>query len=1534
MGIESTLHEAISDLLKKHPKDRETSLYKSISQCLDDYTNKNCRNESIDKHKHLEKLAHIGHYEIDLQTGNVTWSDETFRIFGMDPETSKEPTIEEYKTFIHPEDQDKVYRLFERCIRESIEFNLTYRIIDKNKNVKNVHSIGTLRRNAKKMFGTFQDVSKQMRILQALEESETRYRMLADNSYDVVALFKNYELTYISPAIYTITGYSQQEFMKINLFNIIHPDDRERIEQTLRDRKANMKTGPITYEFRQKQKKGNYLWVQSVVNSYKAPSDKNIHSVMIIRDITEKKQQEQTLKEKEHFYRTILANIWDSVFLTDDFGNLTYICSNSRFIFGYNDDELKAFKTIQSILNLEPSIHDNLNIEDLHNSETTIKDKSGNEHHLLVSAKKVNIRNSKYLITCKDISDLKVIQTELALNEERFRTYFKEDGNIKLLIDAVTGKIVDASDRAVQFYGYPVERLTSMAISDINQLTEEEVKKEMERAKKKTKGEFHFKHTIASGQVRDVTVYSSPFTIHGQKLLLSTIFDVTEHLSVQRKLEESEKRFRMLFYDNASPMLIINPENGNIEEANESAARFYGYPGNIMTTLNISQINTLPPDELKEELQQSGKNGETHFYYRHKLANNEVRDVEVFSVRLKLNGHDSIHAIIHDITEKKRANELQQLLNERMEFAMLTNRMAWWEMDLPSGRVIFNNNKSRMLGYDDSEFKTYEDFMKLLHPDDYEPTMNAMQMHLDGKCDLYECEYRIQSKDKGYNWYRDVGKISHRYSKGFRVTGISKDISDYKRKEQELKESEEKFKTIFNNAPLGIFRSTPDGQFIEVNTALSEMLGYQSADEVIETITDIAKQVYVKTNKRKEIVAETLSAPGVIQYENVYKKKNGEQFIANLYLRSINDEKGNNLYLEGMVEDITLRRQMEEELMKREELLRITNDNITDVIWRLDMYGNFSYCSPSVEKLLGYKVNEVLGKNVIDFISHSDKDFAINNIKKREEKKHAGEIVSYQYKMVHKNGNTVDVEIISGPAFDINHEIIGYSGVTRDITKRKKDQQALKESEEKYKALYINAPLAYQSLDKDGNILDINPQWERVLGYKKKEVIGKWFGDFLHDEYVAHFKKKFPVFKKRGVIHDVQFRMKKKDGRFIHASFEGCVGYNQQGKFQQTYCTFKDVTVEHAISKKLKESEERFRKLIETMDEGVILVNPESVIIQHNQAALKILEVSTPSLAGIRVADFSHTTIHEDGTEFYSNDHPAMVTIRKNIPCHNVIMGIMLQVNTTKWLKINSEPFYLSENENAHALVSFTDISSLVENEKKLKESNATKDRFFSILAHDLKNPFNALLGFTELLMHNYDRYDAQKHKKYISLLNRSAKSAHLLLENLLIWSRSQRDTIAFNPSKTAIKPIIDLIIRQHESGFIAKSISVSEQIEPDTLTAYADIEMLKTVLRNLISNAIKFTPEDGTIIVSCTESETDTVFSVKDSGTGIKKEDQKKLFQVDSTFTTEGTMREKGTGLGLILCKDFVERHGGKISVASKKESGATFAFNIPKKS
>ncbi|MBT7826011.1 MAG: PAS domain S-box protein, partial [Bacteroidetes bacterium] len=156
-----------------------------------------------------------------------------------------------------------------------------------------------------------------------------------------------------------------------------------------------------------------------------------------------------------------------------------------------------------------------------------------------------------------------------------------------------------------------------------------------------------------------------------------------------------------------------------------------------------------------------------------------------------------------------------------------------------------------------------------------------------------------------------------------------------------------------------------------------------------------------------------------------------------------------------------------------------------------------------------------------------------------------------------------------------------------DITDSKVAEKDLRESEQKYKATYDNAPLAFQSLNNDAIIIDVNPTWLKTLGYERSETIGKWFGDFLHPEYISHFKKSFPAFKKKGTVSDVQFEMKKKDGTYISVSFEGCVAYTPEGKFKQTYCTFKDITQNKIDEKALKESEERFNLAMQASNDGL-----------------------------------------------------------------------------------------------------------------------------------------------------------------------------------------------------------------------------------------------------------------------------------------------------------------------------------------------------------
>lgn len=239
--------------------------------------------------------------------------------------------------------------------------------------------------------------------------------------------------------------------------------------------------------------------------------------------------------------------------------------------------------------------------------------------------------------------------------------------------------------------------------------------------------------------------------------------------------------------------------------------------------------------------------------------------------------------------------------------------------------------------------------------------------------------------------------------------------------------------------------------------------------------------------------------------------------------------------------------------------------------------------------------------------------------------------------------------------------------------------------------------------------------------------------------------------------------------------------------------------------------------------------------------------------------------------------------------------------------------------------------NKLLASESSLRELNSTKDKFFSIIAHDLKSPFNGILGFSEILKEQIRNNDYVGIDKYAEIIYKSSKRANNLLMNLMDWSRFQTGRMEFSPEYIEVTVMIRSVIELLNISAEQKSICINLNL-PDKLIIYADKFMLETVLRNLISNAIKFTPKKGNVFISVEEKEKEFLFLVEDSGVGIEKMNLKKLFRIDENVSSPGTENEKGTGLGLILCNDFIKKHHGEIWAESELDVGSKFYFSTPK--
>jgi signal transduction histidine kinase len=304
--------------------------------------------------------------------------------------------------------------------------------------------------------------------------------------------------------------------------------------------------------------------------------------------------------------------------------------------------------------------------------------------------------------------------------------------------------------------------------------------------------------------------------------------------------------------------------------------------------------------------------------------------------------------------------------------------------------------------------------------------------------------------------------------------------------------------------------------------------------------------------------------------------------------------------------------------------------------------------------------------------------------------------------------------------------------------------------------------------------------------------------------------------------------------------------------------------------------------------------------------------------------------INAYGSIYYTPNHLLFKSVVINMIPTFVIM--FLSINYFK-LENNRNEKVLHEK-NTLLLAQTKEITKqheeITKHNIELSELNATKDKFFSIIAHDLRNPFSVLIGFSGLLYENAYTYTPEEVRELSQKMLDSSNRSFNLIENLLNWSSLQRGSLKIDPEKLKPSELVQQVIVLCTQDANLKNIALSSEINVDE-PIYADREMIKTVLRNLISNAIKFTYPKGQIIIRTKMSDNNLLISVSDTGRGIIEENLNKLFEIEGNLSELGTADEQGTGLGLILCKEFVDLHRGKIWVESEIGKGSIFSFTLP---
>ena len=477
-----------------------------------------------------------------------------------------------------------------------------------------------------------------------------------------------------------------------------------------------------------------------------------------------------------------------------------------------------------------------------------------------------------------------------------------------------------------------------------------------------------------------------------------------------------------------------------------------------------------------------------------------------------------------------------------------------------------------------------------------------------------------------------------------------------------------------------------------------------------------------------------------------------------------------------------------------------------------------------------------------------------------------------------------------------------------------------------YKILFEDSGASIIIINKEGFYLFVNSRAADNMGGKPEDIIGRSILEFLPQKKAEKFLERNRRLIEAGTSEKYEDTFELPSGikTFLITDH---VLKDEDNKGYALQSSSIDITERKKSEVALHESEKMYRLITQNLPGTTVMLFDQNLRYLLFEGYLHpALGYSTNEIVGKTLWEVLPPSRAEQLAPIYQN-------ALKGVPFENYISEFNDHV-----FSVNVMPVKNSQGLIDRGLIVSQDITerkqaeqTLQENEERLRALNATKDKFFSIIAHDLKSPFNSILGLSDFLVEQILEKKYENLEEYAATIRDSAQRTMNLLSTLMEWSRTQTGRMAYIPKKTEIVSLIEEVTNLLNDSARQKSIMILKEL-PDCMFAFVDNAMFSTVMRNLISNAIKFTNPGGKINVLLEDDIKYIRVSVHDTGIGINQDRIESLFRIDENHSTTGTQNEKGTGLGLILCKEFVEKHSGKIWVESVLDKGSTFFFTIPK--
>ncbi len=490
----------------------------------------------------------------------------------------------------------------------------------------------------------------------------------------------------------------------------------------------------------------------------------------------------------------------------------------------------------------------------------------------------------------------------------------------------------------------------------------------------------------------------------------------------------------------------------------------------------------------------------------------------------------------------------------------------------------------------------------------------------------------------------------------------------------------------------------------------------------------------------------------------------------------------------------------------------------------------------------------------------------------------------------------------------------------------KRSSEELDKSHKRFTNLFEHAPIGYFLLSESFSILNVNQSATLMLNLAKGNIIGKAFPKFIHPDFQDTFYFLSREVMESGNLHTEEIKIKTGQGAEFFVQLQCIRDTDLNTGANRIRLVMIDISERKSIEKELK----RFRAALDTTDDNIFLIDYNTTLfIDVNDSASRNLGYSREEFLDLKLVDINPKFTDEfirNLRDTHLNEMDKNVTIELDY-CRKDGTLVNLEVYL-KATRIDDEKIIVAIARDISERKKNQD--KLAQYAKELEEINTGKDKFLSIISHDLRGPFLGLKGYTQMLIEEYDMLEKEEILDYLGKVHESSKDLYTLVDNLLKWSRLELGKIPFEPMVFNLHLELESLMKLLTGIAAKKGIKLHNKIQKD-LYCFADRLMLISIIQNLVGNAIKFTRKNGWVKVSSTTGDIITII-VEDNGVGMSDEIKDKLFTLDKGHTSRGTSGEKGTGFGLIIAKEMVKKMGGDIAVESEAMKGTKFSFTLKK--